>query len=210
MSGRSEGNSVFASNGSEFLTRRSDEEKIAAADAWRIVLECNYLWNKSPVFKTQVRKLCRHYGTKRILKLLEETRTNWLDSYRELISQINVPIILLWISKRTPDYEPVIDNTTFSPIQKFFGDFPQFVNGDMVNELAELVDHYAECVTSRGMPQQFVSRFTQEPITLDLGKDRADFKGQVWTENNYYPSPEMHEDAAASLLPFAQQVLAGR
>ena len=61
-------------------------------------------------------------------------------------------------------------------------------------------DYYVECVSRRGSPQRLVSRFTGQPVVINLedDPDRKDFK-QVWSHNVYYPSPEMQIDAALAL-----------
>ena len=64
--------------------------------------------------------------------------------------------------------------------------------------LAEVRPHaqaYVECVTTRGSPQQLRSRFTGVAIT---GPE---------AENHYYPSPEMHEDAARALQEICPRLL---
>jgi hypothetical protein len=58
---------------------------------------------------------------------------------------------------------------------------------------------YAECVSLRGSPQPLVSRFTGRPVTVNPADDRLDLAVKPWAENRYYPSPEMHEDAARTL-----------
>jgi hypothetical protein len=35
-------------------------------------------------------------------------------------------------------------------------------------------------------------------------------EGALLTENRYYPSPEMHEDAAAMLIPVCREILEGK
>ena len=195
MSGRSESNSVFDSGGLEYLTRRRDGRKFAAADAWRSVLEGNYYWNKLPLGKTLARRVCQAFGRKRAQRLVAETRERWITNYNELLSEIKVPKILLWFSVRSPDY---VDD--YSDVHRMFADFPQLVNRQMIDAIRPRCDEYVECVSSRGLPQPLVSRHTGTPCTVDLSKDRNDFAGIVWTHNPYYPSPEMQQDATEQLL----------
>ncbi|NJN74924.1 MAG: hypothetical protein HC799_20190, partial [Limnothrix sp. RL_2_0] len=49
MSGRSENNSLFDSGGLEFLKRRSDGMMLSSDNAYKSILEGNYLWEKSPI-----------------------------------------------------------------------------------------------------------------------------------------------------------------
>jgi hypothetical protein len=91
------------------------------------------------------------------------------------------------------------------------------VNASMVKRVRPHADRYVECVTSRGCPQPLISRFTGEPVTVDLKTDRKQgaleqgaegplYSG-IWRANRYYPSPEMHVDAADALETTCQQLL---
>ncbi len=194
MSGRSEDNSRFESRGLELLTRRSDGKQMSADAAWRSVLEVRYAWRRVPVLRTIARKVCRSWGTRDAKRLLAETRSNWIDNYKQLLDAIEVPTVLLWFSKRSPDFQD-----SFEDLHKFMGVYPQFVTRPMVESIAGDADYFVDCTTQRGSPQQLMSRFDGSAVEVDLGQDRKDFSGQVWTENRYYPSPEMHEDAAQAL-----------
>jgi hypothetical protein len=89
------------------------------------------------------------------------------------------------------------------------GDFPHLVDGKSVREVAAACAGYAECLSSRGMGQPLVSRFTGQPIEeiehSALGDEFADIPHM--THNTYYPSAEMHEDARDALLPVVREVL---
>jgi hypothetical protein len=174
MSGRSEDNRVFQSSGFEYGWRRSDGERIGAAPVWQEALE--------------------QHGPDFARELLAETRENWLTHFEQLLRAIAAPRILFWFSKRTP----ADHGDDVSSIDALFGQFPHLVNAEMVEQIKPWADEYVECVTSRGMPQPLFSRFTGEPVTI---RGRADLGGEESAVNAYYPSPEMHEDAAAKLLP---------
>ncbi len=203
MSGRSEDNSVFESRGLELLRRRRDGKRMSADAAWRSVLELRYAWKRFPIGQGIARTLCQSVGTANAKRLLVETRNNWLESYSQLLCSIRVPTILLWFSKRTPDFQESYEN-----LHRFMGIYPQFVTRDMVETVASQADHYVECTTDRGSPQVLSSRFDGSPVKINLGRDRDDFAGQIWKENSYYPSPEMHRDAARSLSDPLQGLLA--
>ena len=104
-----------------------------------------------------------------------------------------VTSVLFWFSKRNPDYK-----TSYVDLTSMFGEFPQLVNAKMIKKVKEHCDYYVQCVSKRGVPQPLISRFTGKPVTIDLSKDREDFKG-IWHNNPYYPSPQMHEDAVLTL-----------
>ena len=202
MSGRSEDNSRFESRGLELLTRRSDGKQMSADAAWRSVLEARYLWKYLPVGKELGRRLCQWYGARDAKRLLQETREQWVESYSALLDSIRVPKVILWFSQRTPDF-----GDSFENLHRFMGLYPQLVTRDMVHRIALQADEYIECTTNRGSPQELLSRFDGTPVVIDLSQDRADFAGQTWTENRYYPSPEMHAEAADSLFPKLSQLL---
>jgi hypothetical protein len=179
MSGRSEKNSVFDSIGTGFLTRRSDSSKLAAEPAYRELLE------------TSTEEAAR--------RVVAETRSNWLGHFRELLAKIEVPTILFWFSRRPPAYRE-----DYSAVQKLFGAYPQLVNAAMVAELKPEADDYVECVSSRGFPQPLFDRTSGAPTTV-VGP--APLGSKVHTHNSYYPSPEMHEDAAAALREPVRSIL---
>jgi hypothetical protein len=124
---------------------------------------------------------------KLIERVLEETRLSWIDNFTFFLKQIRVPKILFWFSKREPRYE-----VSFKNVDKFFGKYPQLVTDKWVAPLLPHVDEYVKCITKSGSPQPLVSRFDGQPVTITgLLKKKS--------ENNYYPSPEMHQDAADAL-----------
>jgi hypothetical protein len=172
MSARSEDNSAFDTSGQEYLTRRSDGQRMGAERAYRELLAAESLST--------------------VQALVAETRENWIQSYTRLLERIEVPTILFWFSTRSPDYEEDYS----SDIYAFFGEFPQLVTRSMVEQIKGLGDEYVECISDRGLPQPLVSRFTGEPVPITV---RADL-GEVWSVNPYYPSPEMHADAAEALV----------
>ncbi|WP_146444544.1 DUF6473 family protein [Botrimarina colliarenosi] len=194
MSGRSEDNSLFESRGLEKLTRRRDGREMAADDAWRSVLELDYWWKLAPMARESARRWCRRLAQPRVRRLAAENLANYVASFDRLLDQIETPVVLLWFSRREPAYDPGCES-----VEALFGAFPQLVDRPTVDHLAARVDAYVECVTERGMPQTLLSRFDGSPVEIDLTVDRADFRGRVWRQNNYYPSPEMQQDAAMAL-----------
>ncbi len=188
-SGRSESNSLFDSGGLELLTRRSDGAQLGADAAYKELLS-DSLWWKMPAGKRSFRRLGGVLSAKKAKRLVSETRSNWIEHHQALLEQINVPKVLLWFSKRSPDYQERYDS-----LRGLFNDFPQLVNRDMVDQIKIGCDEYVECVSQRGIPQPLINRMTGEPTTVDPSFDRKDLGGKIWTHNTYYPSPEMHQDA---------------
>jgi hypothetical protein len=174
MSGRSEDNSLFDSGGGAYLTRRSDGERMEATSAYRELLATESL--------------------ERIKEVVEETRRNWVKSFANLIEAIEVPVILFWFSQRSPDYD---ESYTERRLRPLFGKFPHLVNRAMIEQIRPASDEYVECISARGLPQRLFSRFTGEP---DPVPRRPDVGGGRDGYNRYYPSPEMHVDAADALV----------
>ncbi len=179
MSGRSASNSLFESNGLGYYTRRSDGSGIGADEAFKEVLT--------------------HSNQKYVKQIVAETRTNWIESYQELLAQIKIPKVLFWLSVRKPRYMEHYYN-----VSSLFNKFPQLINKKTVDHVKQYCDRYVECVSDRGMPQLLINRFTGKPTTV-----KDSWGGGIWTDNWYYPSPEMHIDAATALLAVIKEMKRG-
>ncbi|MDY6783749.1 MAG: DUF6473 family protein [Cyanobacteriota bacterium] len=176
MSGRSEGNHLFESRkGTSFLTKVSDGTSLNA--------EATY----SQLLKAESRSVVR--------QIVAETRQNWLNNYKKLLGEIKIPKILLWFSVRKPYYQERYANS-----YQLFGDFPQFVNLKMMEQLRQYSDDYVECVSIRGKFHLLASRFTGKPVYVPYGPKKIYY-------NTYYPSPEMHVDAAYLLEEVCKKYL---
>lgn len=123
-----------------------------------------------------------------VKKIVAETRQHWVESYIELFNAIKVPKILLWFSERRPGYRE-----SYKDVYALFGQFPQLVNAEMTKRIRRYCDEYVECVSNDGLPHVLINRFTGLPTTV------TDPWGGVWNKNGYYPSPEMHREAADAL-----------
>lgn len=183
MSGRSESNSVFDTGGLAYITRRSDGCRLGAREAYQ-----RLLWRKMI------------FGRKDLKRIIAETRENWIRNYQSLIEKIEGPVVLFWFAKRKPDYRE-----RYFHVSALLGGFPHLVNREMLLAIKDEADDYVRCVTDRGIPQHLISRFTGIPAKVDPGRPRKDLKGPLWTHNIYYPSPEMHEEAAALLAPVCKK-----
>lgn len=199
MSGRSVSNSVFDSHGLEYLERRSDGKRLGATAAFAEILYDAERWQRSRLPQPAVRVLrylWRPISRWRARDLVTQTRQNWIVKNQELIARIGVPKLLFWFSQRSPDYVE-----RYRSVDDIFGRFPQLVNRSMIEAICAHADSYVECITERGLPQPLYSRFTGQAVAIDPAKDRPDLGGCLISKNQYYPSPEMHVDAAAALLP---------
>lgn len=210
MSGRSESNSVYDSGGLEYITRRSDGHRLSAQQAWADLLERE----KPPAFlPAAAGKAWRMFvGPRGVRAVLAETRANWIANNRELMERITVPVIYLYFSRRPPNLHTTGRFTwwwqRYDSENAMFGDYPQLVNQRMIDATANAADDYVHCHSRRGSPQALVDRFTGQPARIDNGADRKDLSVDAYSENDYYPSPEMHIDAADLLEPVCRRYLA--
>lgn len=177
MSVRSESNSLFESQGVGHYRRRSDGVLIGCDEAYADLLKTHSKWY--------------------VRRIVQETRSSWCHSYETLFSLIKVPKILFWFSEREPAYRDDYRN-----VQRLFSSYPQLVNADMVATIRRMCDDYVACVGPRGLPQTLFDRFSGERIMIS-----DPWTSAPWPENWYYPSPEMHEDAAAALEPVCRRII---
>jgi hypothetical protein len=131
-------------------------------------------------------------------------------------------VIYLYFSSRAPDYAIDLDAVKAQAgkirsgeddgafVPGLMSGFPHLVNGELVKTVAAKCAGYAECISSRGMGHALISRFTGQPVMVEhteaLGKEFSPLPPMA--RNDYYPSPQMHEDASAALLPVVKEVLA--
>jgi Domain of unknown function (DUF6473) len=180
MSARGEDNSYFESLDFGILRRRSGGDPMLTWPAYQELLE------------TESEEVVR--------QIVAETRSNFVRYYADLLARIDVPTVLFWFARRTPEY-----SEGYSDVRQLFGGFPQLVDAATVAQLRPHVGQYVECVTSRGLPQPLFDRFTGERTTMQ--NTTTELGGRQLTHNFYYPSPEMHEDAAAALREPARSIL---
>lgn len=189
LTGRGESNSLLESNqGKHLMTRRSDGIKQPAAKFFEELLK-----------KGEIEQVKR---------LVTENRHSWIKNYRELMKEIRVPIILFWFSQRSPeDYQIGYEN-----VKSLWGEYPQLIDTNTVEQITNYANEWVKCVSTTGMPQLLISRFTGEPVSKAVGQfignTTITVKGKVY--NKFYPSPEMHIDAAEILEPVCRKYILQR
>lgn len=203
LSGRSADNSRFAGGGRERV-RRTDGRELGADAAWREELQRDLVGVTNPVWRGLKNRGAAWFGRREVRQLVDETRADWQRQFAALLRETAAPKLLLWWSRRRPDHR-----ARYHSLASLFGEFPQLVDRSMVEQLRPLANDYVECVTSRGSPQTLLDRHTGQrtsvqPAAAGTGEDPA----LRWHHNAYYPSPAMHEDAAAALLAPARALLA--
>jgi hypothetical protein len=128
-----------------------------------------------------------------------QSRNSWISASLDLIARIKVPIILFWFSQRPID---VVESVSLEKGFGLMGGYPHLIDRATLDAVRVHCDAFAECYSERNFIFPFVNRFTGEPgVKIDNAKVGTDKSSTlVWTENHYYPSPEMHEDAVPPLL----------
>lgn len=124
-----------------------------------------------------------------------ELKAAWVARTRTLLQSIQTKRILFWFSERNPEDKNTPD--TEEPMLAY----PQFVDRDMLDAVAPLADQVVYCVSSRGYPHSLLKdgqTVLQTPFGMPV------------RENLYYPSPEMHADAAKALIDPVRSLLAAK
>lgn len=94
--------------------------------------------------------------------LVERWQKNYVRLMRELISKLEAPVVLAWMSERSPG------DWTTSRIEKEpnFGAYPQLITRSMVEEIEKDAFDYIELAPNKGMNHGFTSRFTGLPCPV--------------------------------------------
>jgi hypothetical protein len=205
MSGRSQSNSHYACDGLEYVTLRRNGRRMGAKAALDSLMRGPDALARLPLPDRMRRRLGALAGRRAMRALVAEIRAAWVESNLRLIERIEAPVVLFWFSKRGPAYRE-----NYASARGVLGEFPQFVTPAMIESLRPRVTAFAECVSDRGSPQPLISRFTGRQTTVNPADDRPDLAVRPWAENRYYPSPEMHEDAARALQAVCAGLAASR
>lgn len=173
MSGRSVSNSEFTTGGGNMGIRTHDAQRMVPLRFWT--------------------EFMRDHPD-RVETIVAETRRNYAQEMVKLLKAIDVPVVLLWFSVRTPEYAE-----DHSSVHGLWGEFPQLINREVVDEVRPHADTYVEHVSRTGLPQPLVAPVRENFLKVHYPEHgRA---GVVETHNHYYPSPEMHAEVARLLQP---------
>lgn len=174
MAARQQGNSRLRPLGTDLVYDRHHGDQVPAHIGWQRILDEE---------RTQ------------LVTYVEETQHSWVQAYRQLLTKIRVPVILFNFSARPKNEDVPRDADNLLTL---FGQFPQLVDGSSIDRVASACAGYVECASTRDQGHRLRSRFSGEPVNIDNAILDPRVPGQ-WTNNWYYPSPEMHEDAATAL-----------
>jgi hypothetical protein len=176
MAARQEGNSRLEMLGTDLVHDRRHGDDLPAHMAWQRILD-------------EERSELDRY--------IAESQQSWIDHYQQLLAHIKVPVVLFYFSVKQKGADPTRDAEN---AHQLLEPFPQLVEGASIDTVAAQCDRYVECTSVRNHKHLLMSRFTGEPVEVD--NSVLDPRMQTrWKRNWYYPSPEMHEDATANLLP---------
>lgn len=139
--------------------------------------------------------LLKELGADRAVSIVRESQEKWVDEMISLAKKISIPKILFWFSGRSTEFTPRGENTA-----ALMGEFPHFISTQMITEVKPYFSAYVECVSRRGLPYQLRDRYTGEAISVN-------FAGSTRTINTYYPSAQMHLDAAIALEKSLQSII---
>lgn len=202
MSGRSINNSVFfCGTGASKGHRLPDGLPMRSEQVWNDLFLGEDRRGQNPAF---------------LKALIEENSRSYVEKMAQLLNKISVPKILFWFSERAPDdyrfpSQQRLEELRFSrtmrgqlsakvlyklgmwdrsPKPSLLGKFPHLVTAPMLEMIRPFADAFVACSTQAGMPQPLVN---SQGLTVDY--------------NRYYPSPEMHRQAAEKLLPICKTML---
>lgn len=199
MAARQETNSRFEADGHvEYVKDRSRGESMPSATAW-------------------LRLLREEFDN--LPSCVAETRLSWLESTCKLIEAVKVPVIFLWYSMREPDYE--IDwkelceqkgqldheGSPTGVLHCLWSDQHHMVDGPTASAAAAQCSDEARCISNRGMSAVLMNRHTGQPIDSANYVDKGlEYMPLASGRNDYYPSAEMHQDAAETFGAGRSQV----
>lgn len=121
-------------------------------------------------------------------RTVREQRDDYVGHSVAVGRALQPPTVLLWLSRRRPEY--TIDWATPFGVCSHY---PQLVDRETVDRIRPAFARYVECADDAGLPQRLW------PAAEAVAGTRLADDGTL--ENVYYPSPEMHDRAAAELLP---------
>ena len=129
----------------------------------------------------------------------------YVRTMRELLIALRpLPTILFWFSVRPPGH-----TATSGDARAVLGTFPQLVDREVIEAIRPYATDYVECIGSAGLPRPIVDADGRpSSFVLDYRLDRPE---QYTIEtDSYYPSPEMHADAAGCLAGPIEALRYGR
>jgi 2-polyprenyl-3-methyl-5-hydroxy-6-metoxy-1,4-benzoquinol methylase len=182
MSGRSVGNSLVTLGGNQGMLIPKYGKSAAPRFAEHVYAE--FLNTLAPIQLDQIRT---------------ENRAALALETIELLKRIEVPKVLIYWSARHPDYPE-----TLTSLGGYWGGYPHFVNSQVLDAIRPFADHGVEVVGRNGLPQPLYDCHTGKPVLMWSEDAFPHVKHRY--ANLYYPSPEMHRQAALALEPICLEL----
>jgi Domain of unknown function (DUF6473) len=133
-------------------------------------------------------------------RLISKWQIRYVDTMRQLLEQLEVPVVLVWVSDRAPE-DWSVSSVEHAPD---FGRFPQLVDRAMVDTVVGDCADLVLLTKDEGLPHGFSNRFTGQPCPVF----RPD--GTQVAENNYYPSPQASQEMSSAIATALAPILAKR
>ena len=173
----------------QVMSGRSVSTKLLTAVGKGGILKFNYgaLKEKSMVALTAYEALIEAYPKEQVIEQVAEARANWLNAYENLLSAIQVPIVLVRVSSAPP---PKSDD--FSSAHKLLGLFPQLINKEWMARLASRVSRFVDCTFESETPRILLNYTTRRPEDVFSIDQFPNHPHWARCYNSYYPSPSMH------------------
>ncbi|HEY3638806.1 MAG TPA: DUF6473 family protein [Rhizomicrobium sp.] len=130
-------------------------------------------------------------------RLVAKWQARYVKTMLGLIRRIKVPVILTWISSRTPDSWSIERMNK----DKDFGDFPHLVERRMLDKIAAKTAGLIEVSHDPGLPHGFNSYLTGRKCP------RVMKNGSLCWDNEYYPSKEASEAMVSQIVEALKKVV---
>jgi hypothetical protein len=133
------------------------------------------------------------------VRLTKRWQTRYVETMTHMLSQIEVPVVLVWMSARAPQ-DWCVDRYYDTGDT---GTFPHLVDDATVRAVADKCAAFVEVSGDSGLPYHFVSRFTGEKCPA-LHKS-----GRLYWENDYYPSAAAAAEVSSKVGKVLQALIGG-
>lgn len=140
------------------------------------------------------KKIINELSKEEIGLLLKETKDAWIKDYKELASEIKVPKILFYFSKKR--LSP-FENFSAESIKDIYRGFPRMVDKDMVFSVKDCFNGYAKTI----VPEDLI----KQPVKEDkdpLNQNKAEGFNDI-----YYLSQQAHNLAVDNLKPICKKIM---
>ena len=121
--------------------------------------------------------------------LAQESLDTFLEEYKEHRNKLTVPLILLWISARSPNYDKTYANPT-----KMLGGFPHLIDTHAWDSLCTLFEHRVMACSNSFINRPLWSQNKRKTFAISRSWGRLD------SYDASYAHPYLHVLAAQRLL----------